>query len=69
MDYIIYYSAEGGENMKYEKMLREVAKEYDTTPEEVDSEIREAIKAAGLNMPPQLFIAMCAAKVKKDYIS
>ena len=55
--------------MKYKKMLREVAKEYDTTPEEVDSEIREAIKAAGLNMPPQLFIAMCAAKVKKDYIS
>ena len=69
MDYIIYYSVEGGEIMKYKKILREVAREYNTTPEEVDSEIRAAIKAAGLNMSPQLFISMCATKVKKDYIS
>lgn len=55
--------------MKYKKILREVAREYNTTPEEVDSEIRAAIKAAGLNMSPQLFISMCATKVKKDYIS
>ena len=55
--------------MKYKKLLREVAKEHNTTPNEVDAEIRAAIKAAGLNVPPQIFITMCAEKVKKDYIS
>ena len=35
--------------MTYKKLLKKVAKEYGTTPEEVDREMREAIKAAGLN--------------------
>ena len=69
IDYILYYCVEGGENMNYKRMLQLVAKEYHTTPEEVEAEIKEAIKAAGLDMSPQLFISLCVAKVKKDYIS
>ena len=53
--------------MTYKKLLKKVAKEYGTTPEEVDREMREAIKVAGLNISPQAFIALCSAKVKKDY--
>ena len=68
IDYILYYCVEGGENMNYKRMLQLVAKEYHTTPEEVEAEIKEAIKAAGLDMSPQMFIALCVAKVKKDYI-
>ena len=55
--------------MNYKRMLQLVAKEYNTTPDEVEAEIKQAIKAAGLDMSPQLFIALCVAKVKKDYIS
>lgn len=53
--------------MNYKLMLQMVAKEYHTTPAEVEAEIKEAIKAAGLDMSPQLFIALCVAKIKKDY--
>ena len=52
--------------MNYKMMLQTVAKEYNTTPEEVEDGIREAISAAGLDMSPQLFIALCAAKVKGE---
>lgn len=55
--------------MNYKIMLQLVAKEYNTTPKEVEDGIKEAIKAAGLDMSPQLFIALCVAKVRKDYIS
>ena len=51
--------------MTYKKLLKKVAKEYGTTPEEVDREMREAIKAAGLNISPQAFIALCSTKAKK----
>ena len=69
IDYILYYFVEGGENMNYKMMLQLVAKEYNTTSQEVEDGIKEAIKAAGLDMSPQLFISLCVAKVKKDYIS
>ena len=69
IDYILYYCAEGGENMNYKRMLQLVAKEYHTTPDEAEAEIKEAIKAAGLDMSPQLFISLCVAKGRKDYIS
>ena len=55
--------------MNYKMMLQTVAKEYNTTPEEVEAGIKEAIKSAGLDMSPQMFIALCVAKVRKDYIS
>ncbi|MBE6719181.1 MAG: hypothetical protein E7571_00815 [Ruminococcaceae bacterium] len=49
--------------MSYKKLLKMVAAEYNTTPKEVDSEIRAAIKAAGYDMEPELFIALAASKV------
>ena len=55
--------------MDYKKILQAVADEYNTTPEEVEKEIKDAIRSAGLNITPQLFIAIVTAKVKKDYIS
>lgn len=56
---------EGGVIVSYEKLLQKVAKEHSTTPEEVDKEMRSALKMAGLDIDPALFIAMSAAKVKK----
>ena len=57
--------------MNYQALLKIVALEYSTTPEEVESEIKEAIRAAGYDdvMTPELFISLIAAKVRKDYIS
>ena len=50
--------------MNYKKLLNLVATEHNTTPEEVDREMRNAINAAGYNMEPELFIALVTAKVK-----
>ena len=55
--------------MNYEMMLQIIANEFGTTPQEVETEIKSAISAAGLDISPQLFISLCAAKIKKDYIS
>ena len=55
--------------MTYKKLLRRLAREFHTTPEAVDKEMRAAIKAAGCNLSPQAFITLCSAKVKKDYKS
>ena len=69
MDYISYYIAMEVRALDYKKILQTVAAEYKTTPAKVEKEINEAIRAAGLNITPQLFIAICVAKVKKDYKS
>lgn len=50
--------------MTYKKLLRIVARENSTTTEEVDKEIRAAIKSAGYDMSPELFIVLTTAKVK-----
>lgn len=55
----------GGEPMRYQRLLERVAKEYNTTPEEVEKEMREALKAAGYDIEPAVFIALAASKVKK----
>ncbi len=55
--------------MSYQKILNQIAKENNTTSEEVETEIRKALEMAGYNIDPELFIALIAAKVKKDYIS
>lgn len=49
---------------KFEKLLEVVAKEHNTTPDEVEREIKAAINAAGLDLTPQAFIALCTARVK-----
>ena len=69
MDYISYYIALEVRSLDYKKILQSVADEYNTTPEDVEKEIKDAIKSAGLNITPQLFIALVTAKIKKDYIS
>ena len=52
--------------MKYQALLKKIAKEYNTTPQEVEKEMRLAIKAAGLTISPALFIARTSAKVKEE---
>ena len=52
--------------MNYEKLLQLVAEEYNTTPKEVEKEIKNAIKIAGYDMEPGLFIALCAKKAMDD---
>lgn len=51
--------------MDYNQVLRIIADENNTTPQEVETEIKKAIKAAGYDMSPQTFISLCVAKVKK----
>lgn len=45
-------------------MLKIIAKTHNTTPEEVDKEMRAAIKTAGYDISPEVFISLAAEKVK-----
>ena len=51
--------------MSYQRLLEQVAKEHNTTPEEVDVEMRTALHMAGYDIDPALFISLAARKVKK----
>lgn len=51
--------------MRYQKLLVQIAKEYNTTSEEVEKEMRKALKAAGYDIEPAVFIALAASKVEK----
>lgn len=50
----------------FDNILNAVAEEYNTTPAEVEKEIKAAINAAGLDLSPEVFIALCSAKVKSE---
>ena len=52
--------------MEYKSLLQAVADEFKTTPDEVEAEMKKAIKAAGYDISPQLFISLCAAKAIDD---
>ena len=54
--------------MSYKKLLKTVAKEYNTTPKEVEKEIKNAMKMAGYDIEPQLFIALCAKQAIDDIL-
>ena len=69
IDYILYYCSKGGEIMDFKELLKLTAEEYGTTPAEVEKEMKKAIKAAGLDLSPQIFISLCIDRIKKDYIS
>lgn len=51
--------------MSYQKLLEQVAREHNTTPEEVDSEMRTALQIAGYDIEPAMFIALATTKTKK----
>ncbi|MBQ6381401.1 MAG: hypothetical protein IJJ41_07385 [Clostridia bacterium] len=55
--------------MNYQKLLKKIAKENNTTPQEVDKEMRLAIQAAGYDISPELFIALAAAKVQSEMMN
>ncbi len=42
--------------MNYRKLIKRIAKANNTTVEEVNREIKSAIKSAGLHIDPKLFI-------------
>ena len=63
----MYYISREVRDMEYKRLLQTVADEYKTTPEEVEKEIKEAIRSVGLDITPQLFIAICVAKVKNSF--
>lgn len=69
IDYILYYCFKGGETMDFNELLKLTAEEYGTTPVEVEKEMKKAIKAAGLDLSPEMFISLCIDRIKKDYIS
>lgn len=51
--------------MNYEEILKTIAKNNNTTSETVENEIKDAIKNAGYDISPKLFISICAFKAKK----
>lgn len=57
--------SKGGELMRYQRLLEQVAKENNTTPEEVENEMRKALQIAGYDIEPKIFIALAASKAKK----
>ena len=52
--------------MNYLQVLKKVAFKYNSTPEEVENEIIKALEFAGLDIPPQLFIALCVNKINNQ---
>ncbi|MBO5494797.1 MAG: hypothetical protein J5964_03655 [Eubacterium sp.] len=54
--------------MDYLQVLTKVALKYNSTPEEVEKEIIKALEFAGLDIPPQLFIALCVNKINNQDI-
>lgn len=57
--------SKGGELMRYQRLLEQVAKDNNTTPKEVENEMRKAVQAAGLDIDPSVFIALVTTKVRK----
>lgn len=51
--------------MRYQRLLEQVAKDNNTTPEKVENEMRKAIQEAGYDIEPAIFIALAASKAKK----
>lgn len=51
--------------MSYQNLLEQVAREHNTTPKEVDDEMRTALQMAGYDIEPSMFIALATAKAKK----
>jgi hypothetical protein len=52
--------------MSYQKLLKQVAKEHNTTPKEVENEIKNAIRCVGYDIEPVEFIALISSKVKSE---
>ena len=56
----MWYNTPGGDDMTiYEK----VAQQHNTTPEEVEKEIRHALEVAHIDMDPEAFIVAMAAEI------
>lgn len=55
----------GGELMRYQRLLEQVAKENNTSPKEVENEMRKALQEAGLDIEPSVFIALVTTKARK----
>lgn len=55
--------------MTYKEILNQLAKEDNTTPDKVENEMKNALKLAGLDIEPNVFIALAKTKIVKDYIS
>lgn len=55
--------------MNYQSILELLAKKHNTTSEEIEKEMREALHLAGYDIEPAMFIALASVKAEKDYIS
>lgn len=52
--------------MNYKNLIKQIAEIHNTTPNEVDTQIRKAIRDAGYDLEPKEFILMIMQKVKKQ---
>lgn len=52
--------------MSYKNLIKQIAAIHNTTPNEVDTQIRKAISKAGYDLEPKEFILMIMQRVKKQ---
>lgn len=52
--------------MNYKNLIKQIAEIHNTTPNEVDTQIRKAIRLSGYDMKPEVFISMLMQKVKQE---
>ena len=51
--------------MKYKKIIKLIAKSHGITKSEVDLQIRNALKEAGINISPETVIEIATQQIKK----
>lgn len=54
--------------MSYQRLLQQVAREHNSTPKEVEQEIKTDMQIAGYDIEPALFISLIASKVKNELL-
>lgn len=58
--------SKGGMVMNYIKITEQIARENNTTAQEVENEMKKALEAAGISIDPEVFISLIAADIKKQ---
>ena len=52
--------------MNYKIITEQIAADNDTTAKEVEEEMKKALKAAGLDIEPDMFISLISSGIKKS---
>lgn len=51
--------------MNYQEILEQIARKHNTASEEIEAEMRKALRLAGYDIEPAVFIAIATTKAEK----